>query len=82
MLTLGYARWRRSPAGRPPEAAGDGGHLTCGGMLVVAVLGVLVAPASLLTLIVLPLLAVMVALTFGRSSRCAPHARVLDRRAS
>ena len=39
--------------------------LTCGGMLAIGVLGVFVSPASLPTLVVVPLLAVMVALTFG-----------------
>jgi diguanylate cyclase (GGDEF)-like protein len=40
--------------------------LTCGGLLAMGVAGVFAAPASLPTLVVLPLLAVMVALAFGR----------------
>jgi diguanylate cyclase (GGDEF)-like protein len=39
--------------------------LTCGGLLAVGVLGVFAMPDSLPTLVVLPLLSVMVALTFG-----------------
>jgi diguanylate cyclase (GGDEF)-like protein len=66
VLTLAYAGVatlaRRQARRRRLETAVT---LTCGGLLVVGVLGVLVAPASLLTLVVLPLLAVLVALTFG-----------------
>jgi diguanylate cyclase (GGDEF)-like protein len=39
--------------------------LACGGLLVVGVVGVFVTPETVATLVVLPLLAVMVALTFG-----------------
>ncbi|HEY7509702.1 MAG TPA: EAL domain-containing protein [Vicinamibacteria bacterium] len=65
-LTVAYAgltalaRWKARR--RRLEAAVT---ITCGGMLAVGVAGVFVRPGLLPTLVVIPLLAVMVALTFG-----------------
>jgi diguanylate cyclase (GGDEF)-like protein len=53
---------RRHARRRRLEAAVS---VTCGGLLIVGLAGVFVAPEALPTLVVLPLLAVMVALTFG-----------------
>jgi diguanylate cyclase (GGDEF)-like protein len=65
-LTLGYVAstlLSRRLARRRRLA--DAVMLTCGGLLAVAVTAVILTPASVPTLVVLPLLAVMVALTFG-----------------
>ncbi|HVR71666.1 MAG TPA: EAL domain-containing protein [Vicinamibacteria bacterium] len=67
--TVGYAGLtllaRRQARRQRLEAAVT---LTCGGLLAVGVLGVIITPGSLPTLVVIPLLAVMVALTFGPQS--------------
>jgi diguanylate cyclase (GGDEF)-like protein len=66
VVTLGYAGLtlaaRRQVRRRRLEQAVT---ITCGGLLAVAVLGVALTPASVPMLVLLPLLAVMVALTFG-----------------
>jgi diguanylate cyclase (GGDEF)-like protein len=65
-VTLGYAGLtvvaRHQARRRRLELAVT---LTCGGLLAVAIVAVILTPASAPTLVVLPLLAVMVALTFG-----------------